>query len=416
MTVIIVGGGIGGLAVARGLSVEGIDDYIVLEQAPAITTVGAGIQITPNAARAIDYLGLTAELTKESVQSDGTSYYDMETNELLLHTPTNEAAGGRYGFNYSQVHRAWLLDVLKGSLDQSRLRLGSRCVSLTQEADAVVVELENGETIRGDVLIGADGLNSIVRKKFAPTDAAEFSGIIGCRTIIPAERARTLGLDRRQHTWWGSNGRRLITYWVGGGSGLNFLAMIPANDTDPETWKSQAEPENLREVFRGSCATITEMLEMVDDTFVTGIFDRPPLESIVDGRIALLGDAAHPLVPYLANGAAQALEDAVVFARCFARNRVSRPVEDTLLDYERRRLPRVTNVQRRSREMDSLSNIGDPDLIRERNAVLQEKMAADPSGGWFRDWLWGYDVVDAADSTVIQEPYGPDLNLERLLV
>lgn len=411
MTVLIAGGGIGGLALARALSLNGNDDYVVLEQAPEITAVGAGIQLTPNAARVIDYLGLTQELARRAVECEGTAYYDIRTNELLLNTPGGKFVHERYGFGYYQVHRAWLLDILKRAVDPKRIRLGSRCVNVRQQEGAVFAELENGEVIEGDVLVGADGINSSVRQAVFPlAGPAEFAGVVGCRSIIPAERVQGLDLDRRQHTWWGP-GRRVIAYWVEGGAGLNFLAMVPCASANPADWKTVADPANLRSLFAGSCDTITDMVEMIDDTFATGVFGHEALPHIVEGRIALLGDAAHPLPPYLANGAAQALEDAVVLAHTLTQPGQS--VEGALIDYQDRRLPRVSDVQRGSWEMDDLGNISEPGRLQERNEVLREKMAADPGGTWLRDWLWGYDAVAAATSPVVRLPERPVLDLDR---
>jgi salicylate hydroxylase len=411
MTVLIVGGGIGGLALARALSISGNDDYFVLEQAPGITAVGAGIQITPNAARVIDYLELTEELTQRAVECEGTAYYDIRTDELLLNTPGGQFVHERYGFGYYQVHRAWLLEVLRRSIDPKRIRLGNRCVNVRQQGGTVFAEMENGEVVEGDVLIGADGINSLVRQTVFPfAGPAEFAGVVGCRSIIPAERVQGLDLDHRQHTWWGS-GRRVIAYWVEGGAGLNFLAMVPCSSANPADWKTVADPANLRNLFAGSCSTITEMVEVIDETFATGVFGHEALERIVEGRIALLGDAAHPLPPYLANGAAQALEDAVVLAHTLTGTGQS--VEVALSDYQDRRLPRVSEVQRGSWEMDALGSIGEPWRVHERNEVLREKMAVDPGGTWLRDWLWGYDAVAAATSPVVRLPERPDLDLDR---
>lgn len=400
MRAIIIGGGIGGLATARALTVNGIDDYVVLEQAPQLSEVGAGVQVTNNAARAIDHLGLLAELGRDAVYSEGSRYRDLATGEIILDTPAGEDAHRRYGSPYYQVHRARLLDVLERSLDPGRVRLGTRVRAVRQHAGGAVVELENGEVLEADVVIGADGIHSVVRHTFAPPGEPEFSGILGWRALIPRERAESLGLDHRQHSWWGDN-RSVVAYWIDGGETLNFLGMVPSTEVHAESWKSHGDPEELRRSFRGSCETITAMVDMIDDAFITGVFDRPPLEHIVDGRVALLGDAAHPLWPFLANGAAQSLEDAVVLARCLARAG-SDAVAEGLADYERRRLPRVTYVQVRSRDMEHLCHMSDPERVRNRNATFRAKTAEDPSGGWLRDWLWGYDAVAAADAPVVE--------------
>jgi salicylate hydroxylase len=145
---------------------------------------------------------------------------------------------------------------------------------------------------------------------------------------------------------------------------------------------------------------------MVDKAFITGLFDRPPLDHYVTGRIGLIGDAAHPVWPFLANGAAQALEDSVVIARCLARAD-AKNAPAALVDYEQRRLPRANYIQRRSRDMEKPSHLSTPEEIRQRNDRVRARAAADPTGAWTRDWLWGYDAIKAADApleTVWKEP------------
>lgn len=411
MRVIIVGGGIAGLSAARALRVSGLDDYTVFEQAPELLEVGAGVQITNNAARVIDYLGLTEALSEGAVRSEGSVYRDLVTNELILSTPAGDSAEERYGFPYYQVHRARLLDVLRSSVPSERLRLGTRCVAAGQDGESAWVDLDTGERVRGDAVIGADGIHSVIRHGFAEPGAPEFSGIIGCRALIPYERVARLGLDHSQHSWWGRD-RSLVAYWVDAGRHLNFLAMLPSAHAEPESWKAQADPATLREAFAGSCETVTAMVDMIDECFVTGVFDRPPLDHIVDGRIGLMGDAAHPFWPFLANGAAQSLEDAVVLARCLLRGKED--VAAALRDYQARRLPRATYVQVRSRDMEHLCHMSDPERVRTRNATFRAKMSEDPTGGWMRDWLWGYDAVAAADADAVEEHGVPAPEMAQL--
>jgi salicylate hydroxylase len=248
------------------------------------------------------------------------------------------------------------------------------------------------------VLVGADGIHSVVRSTLVPPEEPVFSGLLGWRSLIPYEKAKVLGLDRWHYQWWGPH-RSITSYWVNGGSLLNFLGVVPSTEVQAESWKTHGDIAQLRESFQGSCARVTAMINLVDEAFITGIFDRPPLARYVDRRVAVIGDAAHPLWPFLANGAAQSLEDAVVIGRCLARaNAVG--VVAALEDYERRRLPRANYVQRRSRELEKPSHMSDAVQIRERNRRLAAKMASDPTGSWMRDWLWGYDAVAAADAPI----------------
>jgi salicylate hydroxylase len=395
MRIVIVGGGIGGLATARALSWCGVEDYIVLEQAPELTEIGAGVQLTNNAVRVLEYLGLTEEFRKTETRSGGSTYRDLVTDEIIFDTPAGEYAEKRYGVPYFQVHRRRFIDILRNAVDPAKVRLGVRCVRASQEAEGVAVELDNGDIVKGDVLIGADGIHSVVRTMLTPPEEPVFSGLLGWRSLIPYEKAKVLDMNHWHYQWWGP-GRSITSYWVNGGSLLNFLGVVPSTEVRTESWKTEGDVRMLRDSFKGSCARVTGIVGMIETAFITGIFDRPPLQHYAKGRVAVIGDAAHPLWPFLANGAAQSLEDAIVIARCLARAN-PKDVPAALLDYEKRRLPRANYVQRRSREMEKPSHLSEPEQIQLRNQRIRARAEADPTGAWTRDWLWGYDAVKAAD-------------------
>jgi salicylate hydroxylase len=401
MKVVILGGGIAGLATARALSRSGIDNYVVVEQASQLTEIGAGIQLTNNATRVLDYLGLLDEFRKSENHSQGSTYRDLISDDVIFDTPAGEYAEKRYGTPYVQVYRRRFVDILKNSVDPEKIRLSSRCVRIKDEEDGITVQLENGDLIQGDVVIGADGIHSIARTLLLPPTAPEFSGLLGWRALIPAARVQGLDLDRWHYQWWGPN-RSITSYWVNGGERgklLNFLGVVPSEEVSSESWKTEGDVRKLQASFKGACDRVLGIVSQIDQTFITGIFDRPPLGHYAKGRVALIGDAAHPVWPFLANGAAQALEDSVVIARCLARADAKR-APAALLDYEQRRLPRANYIQRRSRMMMEPSHLSDPDEIASRNKRIRTQAAADPMGAWTRDWLWGYDAVAAADAPI----------------
>jgi salicylate hydroxylase len=408
MKIVIAGGGIAGLATARALSVSGLEDYVVLEQAAELTAIGAGVQLTNNATRVLSYLGVLDEMRRTESQSQGSTYRDLVTDEVLFEVLAGELAEKRYGTPYFQVHRQRLIDILRGPVDPKKIRLNARCVRVENDDDKVTVELASGERLQCDVLIGADGMHSVARQQLAPPSEPEFSGLLGWRALLPYDTLSDLQLRPWHYQWWGPN-RSVTSYRVHDakrGPLLNFLGLVPSEEVQSESWKTEGDVRKLRPSFSGACRTIRTIVDRIEQTFITGIFDRPPLERYAKGRIAVVGDAAHPVWPFLANGAAQALEDTVVIARCLARSD-AKNAPSALREYEQRRLPRANYVQRRSRLLKESSYTADPEQIAKRNQVMRARAAADPTGAWSRDWLWGYDVVKAADApleSVWREP------------
>lgn len=408
MKIVIVGTGIAGLATARALTVCGLENYVVLEQAPELAAIGAGIQLTNNAVRVLDFLGLLGEFRRTENQSQGSTYRDLVTDEVIFEVLAGETAEMRYGVPYFQVTRQRLLDILGSGIDARRIRLGARCARVVNGDDKVTVELASGERMQCDVLIGADGMHSVAREQLMPPSEPVFSGLLGWRSLIPYDSVRDLELKPWHYQWWGPS-RSVTAYRVQDakrGPLLNFLGVVPSEEVQSESWRTEGDVRKLRASFEGACERLRTIVSRIEHTFITGIFDRPPLDRYTAGRIALVGDAAHPVWPFLANGAAQALEDTVVIARCLARSD-ARSAPQALREFEQRRLPRANYVQRRSRMLKESSYASDPAQVAKRNASLRARAAADPTGAWSRDWLWGYDAVKAADApleSVWREP------------
>jgi salicylate hydroxylase len=408
MKIVIIGAGIAGLATARALSVSGLEDYTVLEQAEELTAIGAGIQLTNNATRVLKFLGLIEDFIKTESQSQRSTYRDLVTDEEIFHVLAGEHAEKRYGTPYFQVTRQRLVDILRSRVEPQKIRLNARCQRVTADGDKVVVEFASGERLVCDVLIGADGMHSVARQYLVPPSEPVFSGLLGWRALIPFEKLADLELKPWHYQWMGPN-RSVTSYRVQDpqrGPLLNFLGVVPSEEVQSESWRTEGDVRKLRASFKGACERLRIITERIEHAFITGIFDRPPLEHCAAGRVALVGDAAHPVWPFLANGAAQALEDTVVIARCLARNDV-KSAPAALREYEQRRLPRANFIQRRSRMLKESSYLSDPEKIAKRNEVFRARAAADPTGAWSRDWLWGYNVVEAADApldSVWREP------------
>ena len=417
MKILIVGGGIGGLMTACALSRQGLRDVTVLEQAGTLAPIGAGVQLAANAVRVLRHHGFMEKLDQIGVRGIGTWYKDLRTDELLHKSETGAFGEAHYGAPYIFAHRADLQQMLLDALPAGCLRTGASVVLIENTASGAAVELASGERLEADIVIGADGLNSRVRDFVTPRVAPDFSGVVTWRALIPREKVEALGLSLEPacHDWMGPD-RIVAVYWCAGGRLLNLLAAVPAAEPAPESWATSDASGLLQESFADAHPKVRALLGAAASPFVTGIFDRPVLDTFHKGRVVLLGDAAHPFVPYLSNGAAQAIEDAHVMATVLARaDAGAMSIDEAIPEYEQRRRARVDTVQRMSRESLRTHHLADPASIAERNERYRRAQQSDPQGATLRMWLWGYDVIADADRPLQAAALGKTA-LERLPV
>ncbi|MQA16031.1 MAG: alpha/beta hydrolase fold domain-containing protein [Pseudonocardiaceae bacterium] len=395
MRVLVIGGGIGGMAAALALLGEGVE-VEVYEAAPELEEIGAGLQISSNAARSLQRLGLGDDLERVGVAAEAIDMRDLRTNELLHHTPLGEAAAQRYGAGFYQVHRPDLLGMLVAALPAGIVHQGQRCVRVTQDAEGVTAWFESGRTASGDVVIGADGIHSVVRRQLLGEQGLEFSKIIAWRSLIPASRAAHLDLPPRCHVWWGPH-RSAVVYWVSGMELLNFVGIVPSEEAHAESWTAQGEVATVRRSYEGAAPQLQAIVDLVEAPFVTGYYFREPLPRWGTGRATILGDAAHPMHPFLAQGACQSIEDAVVVARCLSRHGRA-GAADALREYEDRRRPRTSRVQTLARSHERMWHMSDPEEIDVRNGQLRTMMDVDPAGETIWSWIYSYDPLEHADA------------------
>lgn len=403
MRIIIVGGGIGGLCTALALREHGID-AIVLEQAKALTEVGAGVQIGANGAVVLRRLGLEDRLDAMSVKPLSLEYRDMESGLPMVSWPVGPQSAALYGAPLYNVHRADLIELLAGGLPSECIKFNARCAEIGQNKEGAWVRLESGELIQGDAIIGADGIHSVVRETLYGPAEASFANLLVWRALIPAERMQTGDYEERGNYWVGP-GRSIVSYWVRPGKLYSFLASVPATEVHRESWADSGDVNDLMRSFHGAEPRVQRMLEAIDSAFITGMYYRDPLARWTEGRITLMGDSAHAMVPYLAQGACQAIEDAWVLARCLARHGVG-DVPGGLVEYEDRRRPRTTRVQAAARSMVKLVHEADQERIKARNGRWKGMARIDPLGTTTWSFCWGYDVIKAAE-----EPTGNVLGL-----
>lgn len=347
--IIIVGGGIGGLAAALALQQRGYS-VRVYERAREMREIGAGVAIAPNARRALRSLGIDGELKRISFHGEALHICNYTTGEVIrsINEPVDEDEN-RLGM--LQVHRGDLHSLLMRAVqanDPDALHADHTFVSLEQDADGVTVAFENGTTARAEVVIGADGNASAVRSFLFPGEPPRFNGQVAFRALTPRDRVPQRILDRPVGMY-AAPGRYLLHYPLRGGSVMNVIGVGQATAWQDEGWSIPATNAEF-EAHYGDLAP--ELLEMIRDIppgelFKWGLRDREPLATWTVGRVTVLGDAAHPMTPFLGQGACLALEDALVLGRAFAESDV---IDQALSRYEAARRPRGTNVQLWSRE------------------------------------------------------------------
>lgn len=394
MRVIVVGAGIGGLTAALSLRSRGIDVQ-VLEQASELSEIGAGLQISSNAVRVLDDLGLTERVAGVGVAARGIRFRELADDAPLFETPLGERAAGHYGRPFYQVHRADLLRILAEALPAEHLRLGVTVRDVEQDAGGATVVLAGGERIHGDAIVGADGIHSRVREWMLGPENPRFAGTLGWRSILPYEQARELGLDHSCDCWLGP-GRSVVTYWLRRGELFNVIGFVPAAEVRRESWTDSGDVEELRASFIGSCPLVVRMMEMVRSAFITGVYFHDPAPRWSTGRVTLLGDAAHATQPYLAQGACQSIEDAAVVARLLERSGPG-DVAGALAEYERRRRPRTTKVQAVARAAERFWHESDPEQVRARNGRFRGLVRIDPLSDTVWGWLYHHDPIAALE-------------------
>ncbi len=405
MRVLIAGGGIGGLTTAIALRHHGIE-ALVLEQVGKLAEIGAGIQIAANAAIVLRELGLEAAIRSVGVKPQSYDYRDLRTGRKLYQAPLGDEAAKRYGAPMYNIHRADLVQILSDAVPAEAKRFGARVAAVSQDSDGVEVMLENGDAVRGDVLIGCDGIHSAVRRHLRGEEQKHFANILMWRSLIPAERVESLDLPECGNYWFGP-GRTLITYWVRPKKLYSVLASVPANEVQRESWDDNGDISDMLRSFEDAEPRARKMLEQCPSVFITGMFYRDPIDNWTSGRITLLGDAAHPMVPFLAAGAGQSIEDAWTFARVLSRRRDDVP--GALLEYQRRRLPRTTRIQAGARAAVKLMHEQDAQRVRDRNGRWKGMARIDPMAETSWGLAWAYDVVKA-----VEGPPGEVLNVTGL--
>jgi salicylate hydroxylase len=382
LTAAVVGGGIGGLAAAAALTRAGIEAS-VYEQAPRIGEIGAGVLIGPNSVRLLHRLGLAGAIDEVGGWvGEGSTYYRHDGTKVAPVMTTDSAGwAAMYG-----MHRADLVDVLRRAVPDDRVHPGHRAVSFEQDASKARVTFENGTVAEADLVIGADGIHSAMQPFVTAQATPVFSGQISYRGVL--DTARVPWWPPRIFQVWMGEGKHVIVFPVRAGRMLNFVCFAPADKAMRESWSAPGDPDALRAAFTGFAAPVTDLLRQVDSTFWWGLYDREPLAEWTSGRLALLGDAAHPMLPHLGQGANQSVEDAFALAAVL-KGAPAAAVPAALRRYASVRRRRTDVVQANSRRngerYDTVNRTADG---RDREIADTRKLRA---------WLYDYDVEAEPD-------------------
>jgi salicylate hydroxylase len=342
--VAIIGGGIGGLSAALHLLQAGFDAR-VYEQAPRIGEIGAGIQISPNASRLLIRLGLKPALDRVGVRPRAVHQRRWDDGRTLQRAPVGAEVEATFGAPYYHFHRGDLAELLGVAVPGGRLHVGHRLVGLDQKGERVVARFENDASVEADLVVGADGIHSRVRHLLFGPEKPRFTGCIAWRGLVPAERVRHLGIEVASHNWMGPDGH-VVHYWVGGGKFMNVVCVTEHGTWTEEGWTTPGKVAEALARYEGWHPIVRGLISSFPETFVWALHDRLPLPRWSDGHVTLLGDACHPMLPFMAQGAAQSIEDGAALASVLKA--MPDDVPGALARYEVLRKPRATRLQEAS--------------------------------------------------------------------
>ena len=346
--ILIAGGGIGGLTTALCCVHAGFD-VKVFERAAALSEIGAGIQIGPNAARVMLELGLGPEFERVASRPPKQEMRLGTHNVRIFQSPLGDTAIDRYGAPYYLLHRTDLIELLGDALEQrspGALHLGATVAGYSSGENRAALRMVDDSEHVGDVVIAADGIHSVLRDQMLGDDKPRFTGNIVWRALVPSSAKLKKLVPDSMCIWVGPE-RHCVTYWLRGGSILNFVGAVERDHWTKESWVEPGPIGDLKEDFGSWSTPIAAVVDSADECTRGALFDRDPLPRLTEGRVALIGDAAHPMLPFLAQGAAMAVEDAWTLATSL-RGLPTDPAA-ALKRYEKTRLPRTSKVQMAAR-------------------------------------------------------------------
>ncbi len=381
LRVAIVGGGIGGVAAANALLQRDID-VRVYEQAPELKEVGAGVALHPNGVRMLRRLGFREEVARYGARWKDPQFRHPDGRLVARWWRPEDAE--RY--EIFGIHRADLLQLLVDRLPATIIHTNHRCVTFSQTAHECRLEFANGERATSDVVVGADGIHSTLQPYVTDPPPPIYSGSVAYRGIISAE---SVGWPPGTMRNWLGPGKHFLVFPVRANQLVNYVGFVKNDTLIKESWSAPGDPAALAREFAGWNPTVENIIAQIQTCFWWGLYDREPLPRWTNGRLTLLGDAAHPMLPHVGQGANQAIEDGVVLA-ALLRGATPETAAEALAGYERARRERAAEVQRSSRRNGARYDASSPDL-RDRDSQLSNQ-------GRDRAWMWEYDALAEAET------------------
>jgi len=386
LRVAVIGGGIGGLSAALALLQGGCDVH-VYEQAPRFGEIGAGLQISPNATRLLYRLGVKEAMEACGVRPIGVHQRRWDDGRTLQRAPLGAEVDAAFGAPYYHFHRGDLAALLAAALPRERAHAGHRLIDLDDRHDRIIARFENGAVAETDVLVGADGIHSRVRELAFGPERPRFTGCVAWRGLVPAERIAQLDIEVVSHCWMGPGGH-CVHYWVSGKRLMNVVCIVEHGAWKRESWTDKGSVSDVLARYEGWHPIVRGLIAAFPETFIWALHDREPLPRWTEGRIALLGDACHPMLPMMAQGAAQAIEDGAALASVLRA--MPDDIPHALARYEAVRKPRATRLQELSAVNRTRYHMPDGPDQQKRDAL----MAASGDRSFAAlTWLYAHDAA-----------------------
>lgn len=397
MRILIAGGGIAGLTSAIALA-RGDNEIVVLEQSDYSIAASAGVQISPNASRVLEQMNLGRELRAIAAEPRAIEVRAHRSGLKVAEFALGAAARARYGAPYYQVHRAELIHLLHSAAiagDRVKVVPGTTITGIDSSADQAQVQTQSGKLWTGDLLIGADGIHSRALAYVDPSTEPQFTGMVAWRALVPVDAIPDAPLADVV-TLWPGPGAHVVQYCVSHRQFINLIGCIERDDWTDPSWKARGTRAELQRDFAGWHSSLRRLFDYVDEPYLWALYDHAQPDSWTRKRVTLVGDACHPMLPFAAQGAAQAIEDAWALADCLRRTQYT---DEALAAFEQKRRERIERVQQESSRRAALYH--QKSLPQKLATLLPILTGGTGSSGWASDeldWLYGYDVTASTNA------------------